>query len=1023
MQKWFRGFAALSVNLLLLSCSQNDKLSVRELPAPSNIIDGVAHEIGNWQTDLPAGEAGTSLGNHRVVLRVAENSGDVWAHIPWRRSDPEPQNKRLVLVSAQSGEEIKNKAIVAIDRYTLDLIFQPKSGQTDYFLYYLPYETNGGYYPSVTFLSPQESAQPAWRETLGELSEARKTDFAAAEVLRIEAIDAFHSIVPMEIVATPQEVKALQDSVPQPFYLFPETRENPIRMRRFLPKHWLERGLLTRLPMVAKKGEYYAFQIGLFAAQQPLDALAVQFEPLVANNGKKLENVLFESINTGGIDLNGVPFSKSVSVEKGEVQPLWIGIAVPEEAEPDVYTSKVVVGAQGLPSQSISLELAIEDEVIEAHGDNEPQNMSRLHWLNSTIGTDPDFIMPPFEPISVDGKNLHILGRRIVLAPNGLPAQIESFFNQEMTRLNEQPEPVLVQPAQFIVHSKAGDQKWQSSDFDIVQPNPGRATWFAESESQDFSMRVRGSLEYEGMLDYQIEFVAKSNADIDDIVMQFPLAAEAAKYVLGLGLKGQRLPANIDWKWDQTNHHEGAWLGAVNKGLQFVLRDRNYERPLNTNFYQAKPLNLPPSWYNEGKGGIRIERKADKVMVQNYSGARTLQQGDTLHFYTRFLLTPFKLLDTKTHFNTRFVHKYVPVDSVKAWGGTVVNIHHANEINPYINYPFYNLDKQSQYIEEAHRKGIKVKLYDTIRELTYKCYELFALRSLGDEILNDGEGGGHPWLQEHLQDHYHKGWHAWRVDDAAILNKGTSRWTNYYIEGLNWLAKNQKIDGLYLDDIAFSRETVKRMVSVFYQHRDEVVIDLHSANQFNERDGFINSAFLYMEHFPFVSRLWFGEYFDYNQRQDYWLTEVSGIPFGLMGEMLQDGGHPYRGMLYGMTTRLYGDFDPRPIWTLFDDFGIAESRMIGYWVKPNPVRTNLPGIIATSYILPEKTLIALASWESQDREVTLQIDWQALGLAGDNNTRLHIPRVEGLQEEADLPAGSAVTVPAEQGLFVILEQK
>jgi len=36
---------------------------------------------------------------------------------------------------------------------------------------------------------------------------------------------------------------------------------------------------------------------------------------------------------------------------------------------------------------------------------------------------------------------------------------------------------------------------------------------------------------------------------------------------------------------------------------------------------------------------------------------------------------------------------------------------------------------------------------------------------------------------------------------------------------------------------------------------------------------------------------------------DYWLTEVSGIPFGLMGEMLQDGGHPYRGMLYGMTAR------------------------------------------------------------------------------------------------------------------------
>ena len=307
------------------------------------------------------------------------------------------------------------------------------------------------------------------------------------------------------------------------------------------------------------------------------------------------------------------------------------------------------------------------------------------------------------------------------------------------------------------------------------------------------------------------------------------------------------------------------------------------------------------------------------VTAINYSGPRSVLENDTLHFNIRFLITPFKPIDTEGHFNTRFVHQYVPVDSVRAWGGTVVNIHHANEINPYINYPFFNLEQQAAYIDEAHEKGIKVKLYNTIRELTYKAHELFPMRSLGYEILNDGEGGGHSWMQEHLEGDYHSAWHAWRTDDAAMLNKGTSRWTNYYVEGLNWLAENQHIDGLYLDDIAFSRETVKRMVTVLDEHRDEVVIDLHSANQFNPRDGYTNSAMLYMEHFPFISRLWFGEYFEYDLDQDYWMTEVSGLPFGLMGEMLQDGGHPYRGMLYGMTARKYGDVDPRPVWGMMND--------------------------------------------------------------------------------------------------------
>jgi hypothetical protein len=525
------------------------------------------------------------------------------------------------------------------------------------------------------------------------------------------------------------------------------------------------------------------------------------------------------------------------------------------------------------------------------------------------------------------------------------------------------------------------------------------------------------------MLDYRLELIAREDVDLIDIALPIALMPDAARYMLGLGRRGGLCPERVDWTWNIEHHQEGLWLGNVHKGLQYVLRDKNYERPLNTNFYLTKPLNMPTSWYNAGKGGIRVETMADAVTVRNYSGARHMRRGDRLHFNIRFLVTPFKLLDTKSHFNTRFVHKYVPVETVRAWGGTVVNIHHANDINPYINYPFYNLDQQRAYIEEAHNSGLKVKLYYTIRELTYKAHELFALRSLGDEILNDGDGGGHSWLQEHLRDRYHSAWHAWRVDDAAVLNKGTSRWTNYYVEGLNWLAKHQQIDGLYLDDIAFSRETVKRMVSVLQRHRSEVVIDLHSANQYNPRDGFANSALLYMEHFPFISRLWFGEYFEYNRDANYWLTEVSGLPFGLMGEMLQDGGHPYRGLLYGMTARMYGEVDPRPVWRMMSDFGIDGSRMLGYWLDSVPVRTDNEKVLATSYVRSGATLIVLASWESEDVDVELAVDWAGLGVSDPSAVSLVAPEVEGLQDRATFNVNKPIRVPGSQGLFLLLRHE
>ncbi|MFQ5630262.1 MAG: glycoside hydrolase domain-containing protein, partial [bacterium] len=819
------------------------------------------------------------------------------------------------------------------------------------------------------------------------------------------------------------EVRQLLEADPKPFYLFPEQRDYPIRMCRYLPQHWIKRGLQDTLTGTARRGEYFIFQIGVYAAQQPLNEIKVTFAGVEAADGRAISKNAFTCFNTEGVNQFGQPFRKSISVEQGEIQPLWIGVQISRDARPGRYLGAVRVAPKQSQEQTLHLDLQVMDAVVEDKGDSQPEKMSRLRWLNSTIGTDPDFIVAPYTPVKIEGKTLRVLGREIVLGGNGLPKQIRSYFTQEMTGVSKLPAEILAQPVELKVKSNAGSETWQAQPFEIEQVAKGRAMWTARNESPFFSLRVDGALEYEGMLSCKLTLVAKENFAVTDVALPVAMAPDAARYILGLGFKGQRRPERVDWKWDVTRHHEGVWLGAVNKGLQYVLRDENYERPLNTNFYQAKPLNMPESWYNDGKGGIRIRTTPDAVIADNYSGARRLRANDSLHFNIRLLITPFKPLDTRTHFNTRFVHKYAPVDSVKAWGGTVVNIHHANEINPYINYPFYNLDEQSAYIREAHQKGVKVKLYYTIRELTYKCYELFALRSLGDEILNGGDGDGHPWLQEHLQDHYHKGWHAWRVDDAAILNKGASRWTNYYVEGLNWLAKNQQIDGLYLDDIAFSRETVKRMMSVLHRHRDEVVIDLHSANQFNNRDGFINSAFLYMEHLPFVSRLWFGEYFEYDRDADYWLTEVSGIPFGLMGEMLEKGGHPYRGMLYGMTTRLYGTFDPRPIWKLFDEFSVADSRMVGYWVEPNPVRTGHPRVLATAYVKSDAVLIALASWAPKDVDVRLAIDWKQLGFSDAGQAAMAAPEVAGLQAFQKLDADKPVRVPKEQGLFVILEKR
>jgi hypothetical protein len=73
------------------------------------------------------------------------------------------------------------------------------------------------------------------------------------------------------------------------------------------------------------------------------------------------------------------------------------------------------------------------------------------------------------------------------------------------------------------------------------------------------------------------------------------------------------------------------------------------------------------------------------------------------------------------------------------------------------------------------------------------------------------------------------------------------------------------------------------------------IIDLHSNTGFSK-----GPAKQYAEYFPFVDKLWFGESFQYNEMSyGNWLVEVSGIPFGLMGDMLHGGGNSWLGMVFG----------------------------------------------------------------------------------------------------------------------------
>ncbi len=954
-----------------------------------------AYGVASWEE---------RLGNHRAVVDVSAQADAVRLHIPWRLHRYEPDKHDIVVIDATTGERVANMARVKVDRESADLAFQPKTSPGRYFVYYLPYSGDPvvGYADDI-YTRPTGAPDAAWAARFA------ASDLAAlpkASLVRLEANGAFNRFDPMEVVANRGEVDRLLARRPGAYLVFPEDRREPIRMQDELPVRWVKSGPATKVIGSALRNEFFTYQLGVFAARQELKGVKVRFEALKGEKGAIPASAM-RCFNMGGVGPLGERFVKRVDVPLGRVQALWCGVQAPRDAKPGTYRGSVIVSAEGVKPTRLPVALTIGPKVLEDHGDSEPWRGSRLRWLDSTLGAD-DEVVAPFTPLKLNGRTVTCLGREVKLGSDGLPASIRCGSN-----------PVLKSPARFAITAGGKPVSLKPVRFRFTKRTPGGIGWTVDSSGEGLSARCIASMEFDGHLSYAVELSAKEEIALDDVALELPFCETASTYLMGAGRVGGNRPKSYSWKWEGP--YDSFWMGDVHAGLHVELRGGAYHGPM-LNLYHPAP---PESWFNGGRGGLQVsgERAA---LARAASGPRKLAAGQKLRFEFAFLVTPVKPLDWRAHFKTRYHHGWpvVPDDAELKLGVNVLNLHHATEYNPYINYPLAAVNVLKPLVDQMHAKGVKTKIYFTIRELTNHTAEFWALRSLGYEVLADGGGRGMPWLWEHAVDHYAPAWvmslgHA--DVDAAVVTSGISRWTNFYVEGLQWMSRNAKIDGLYLDDVTYDRSTLKRMRKVMARTRPGSMIDLHSNTGFS-----IGPANQYAEFLPYVDRIWFGESFRYQtMTPDQWLTEVSGIPFGVGGEMLQGGGNPWRGALYGMTNRMgWGtenvQCDPRPVWRVWDAFGIADSKMIGYWEPSCPVRTDAPDVLATVYAKKGKALVCLASWAPSNVSVRLTVNWQALGI---NPAKAKLKAVEsaGVQPAAEFLPGDSIPVEPRKGWMLVLE--
>ncbi len=756
------------------------------------------------------------------------------------------------------------------------------------------------------------------------------------------------------------------------FLTFPETRERPIRLLDELPEGWTSRTIdgLHHFAATAQPGEYFVFQIGVLAHRRTIDGLSVRWSDI--SGTPPLPGSRMTCFNTSGIDFRGKPFKQALRVPEGRIQPLWFGVPVPENAR-GTYRTAVTVSAAGAREQVVEVVLRVAGEPVKNSGFDRGRSLSRLAWLNTTVGFDGK-VTRGFEPVRREGRSMHILGRTVTIGRTGLPSAITSFFEPSNQFLLKKGKQLLNDQFSFLIQKDDGSLiRLAPGPLRFMEQTPSTVSWKVSSTSRECDILCEGRMEFDGFLDYTLTLKPRKSLKIRDVRLAIPMNRTCTPYMMGLNHEGGLRQGRWDWHWDTTRNQDMLWIGDVNGGLRLKWKAENYVRPLINLYYAYGPLHMPPSWGNGGVGGVSISDSGTVTSVHAFSGARELVAGRDLHFDFEMLVTPFRTIDTGSRWGDRYFHgggtnslrKIAMADSV---GANIINIHHAEDIYPFINYPYLdeNVPALRRLVDSAHRAHKRLKLYYTTRELTKNLPEFWAFRSLGGEIIFPGPAsacttiinpkGPDEWLKKNVREHYIPAWLNTIAEgpfkgelDLAVITTPDSRLNNFYVGGLDWMLAHLDIDGVYIDDSALDRETVRRARKLIDHYRPQGRIDFHSWNHFNAMAGFTNCLNLYMDLLPYFDLVWIGEMRDYNRLPDHWLIEVSGIPYGLTGQMLNEGGNPWRGMLYGITNRPGWAGDPSQLWKFWDAYDIQSKTMVGYWDDQNPVKTGNEMVKATLY--------------------------------------------------------------------------
>lgn len=953
-------------------------------------LEGPARLLYNWNT-WPC----------RVVFEVRGAGPVVRGEARWRRSQLSVRMKGLKILAAATGAPVRDAALVHYDGERVVVDFRPSAGPGVYHLYYGAADAPG-FAPSAEWLAARDAASPE-----------------PVHALRIEARCAIDDFDAMERVATGEEVSALLARSPGASYMvFAEDRDKPIKLQFEIPAHWAAGGPSAAILLPADRHEYRVFQLGVWAARCSIPNLRVQASELRGPGGAVLPaaSVQCLTLESRIRSPHIVRPAGRCEIPQGQVRALWFGIDIPEDARPGAYTGTLAVCPEGQEPTDLTIRLTVSDRVIAERGDHDLTRLSRLRWIESDVGLT-DQVFPPYAPLRVDppARTIQTWGHAVRLGAGGLPIGIDVGVC-----------PVLAGP--ITLNGRVGGRRirWANPTCAITRTEPGVVEWSGQIQADGVDLSVAGRMEYDGcvVLTLSLRSAVSTGADVRDLTLTIPWNRKNATLATGMGYRGRR-DGNRSWRLVSRaarGFSPSLWMGSVEAGLGWITWVEPPGESVVTGLSGPQPATGARSpWEDASRpDAATITDEPRTVSLRLNLGRHRVVPGTPWSMTFALLPTPVKPRDER-HWIFRYMHKgggFRPSDSdtpqsflkdgcrrldavVNELGVRRLNLH--DWWGPAFNYPWQweGPDNLERLTAEAHRRGLRVKVYNSGRELSTFAPEFWALvyEGTGHRFRDAIEPKPRLWFQDawrqnHLPDGLPAGWprvHDDRGNEHAIPVSNATRNGNFYLESMRYMTRFFGTDGAYWDGAdgptLGHREMAKRLWVMFRQTNPDATVDVHHGHALID-----SPVSAHMLCFPFIDSLWHGEGFDYDRLDPWaWLVEIAALPFGVPSEML--GGEDYlgRGMLFGIWPRhgWYRETAAIPkLWRFLDRFGIREARMLGWWDPAAGVTVDRPETLATAFCHGENgVLLAVASWHpplspwmEMTLDVSLLLDRKRLGL-------------------------------------------